>query len=48
MRQEQYTEGELKYVPISRMEDERREEVIARLERIEYGIEELKTLQVEG
>ena len=39
-------DSDIKIVPIGQLYEERREEVLMRLERVEYEIEELKTFQV--
>ena len=39
-------ENDIKIVPIGQSDEQRREEVLMRLEKIKYEIEELETLQV--
>ena len=42
----QETVDDIKIVPIRQLDELRREEVLMRLEKIKYEIEELETLQV--
>ena len=39
-------DNDIKIVPIGQLDEQRREEVLTRLEKIQYEIEELKTLQM--
>ena len=38
--------NDLEIIPVGQLDEQRREEVLIRLEKVEYEIEELKTLQV--
>ncbi len=38
--------NDIEVIPVGRLDEQRREEVLMRLEKVEYEIEELKTLQV--
>ena len=40
------TNNDIEIIPVGRLDEQRREEVLMRLEKVEYEIEELKTLQV--
>ena len=44
--QETIEDNDIKIVPIGQLDEQRREEVLMRLEKIKYEIEELETLQV--
>ena len=44
--QETIEDNDIKIVPIKQLDKQRQEEVLMRLEKIKYEIEELKTLQV--
>ncbi len=39
-------DNDIEIIPVGRLDEQRGEEVLMRLEKIEYEIEELKTLQV--
>jgi len=39
-------DNDIQIIPLQQLDEPRQEEVLTRLERIEVGIEELKTLQV--
>jgi len=38
--------NDIEIIPVGRLDEQGREEVLMRLEKVEYEIEELKTLQV--
>ena len=38
--------NDIEIIPVGQLDEQRREEVLMRLEKVEYEIEELKTLQV--
>ena len=44
--QETTEDNDIKIVPIGQLEEARQEEVLMRLEKIKYEIEELETLQI--
>jgi len=43
---EKIKDNDIKIIPVGQLDEQRREEVMMRLEKITYEIEELKTLQV--